>query len=308
MEISKFGIKGMQYRMDWKSITFDWNRARAFLVTAEEGSLSAAARALGMTQPTLGRQVTALEQELGVVLFNRVGTGLVLTPGGLDLLDQVRIMGDAVNRMSLSASGQSKDVEGHICISASEVDAIFRLPVIIAKLRNIAPGIDVEIVASNAPSDLGRREADIAIRNFRPTQSELIAKKVKDVPVRLYATPQYLKHIGMPTTISDLNQANFISFDSTDRLLKELNKRGLNLSKKNFALISENYIVCWEFVKQGLGIGIMPADIGDAESSVQPVLDDFKLLTFPMWLTAHSELKTSRRVRIVFDLLAKELS
>ena len=111
----------------------------------------------------------------------------------------------------------------------------------------------------------------------------------------------------MPTTIADLNQANFISFDSTDRLLKALNERGLNLSKKNFRLISENYIVHWELVKKGLGIGIMPADIGDAEPLVQPVLEGFKLLTFPMWLTAHSELKTSRRVRMVFDLLATEL-
>jgi len=307
MGIDYYGIKGMQYRMDWKSVKFDWNRARAFLVTAEEGSLSAAARALGMTQPTLGRQVTALEQELGVVLFSRVGTGLVLTPGGLELLDQARIMGGAANRMSLSASGQSKEIEGSICISASEVDATFRLPAIIAKLRKMAPGIEVEIVASNTPSDLGRREADIAIRNFRPTQPELIAKKIKDIPAQLYATPEYLKNIGMPTTIVDLNQANFISFDSTDRLLKALNERGLNLSKENFRLISENYIVHWELVKQGLGIGIMPADIGDAEPLVQPVLEGFKLLTFPMWLTAHSELKTSRRVRMVFDLLATEL-
>lgn len=287
---------------------FDWNRARAFLVTAEEGSLSAAARALGMTQPTLGRQVTALEQELGVVLFNRVGTGLVLTPGGLELLDQVRVMGEAANRMSLSASGQSNNIEGSICISASEVDATFRLPAIIAKLRKMAPGIEVEIVASNAPSDLGRREADIAIRSFRPTQPDLIAKKIKDISAQLYATPEYLKSIGMPTTMAGLNQADFISFDNTGRLQKALNDLGLNLSKKNFPLISENYIVHWELVKHGLGIGVMPIDIGDAEPLVQPVLKEFALFVFPMWLTAHSELKTSRRVRIVFDLLVSELS
>lgn len=298
----------MHYCMDWKSVKFDWNRARAFLVTAEEGSLSAAARALGMAQPTLGRQVAALEQELDVVLFNRVGTGLVLTPGGLELLDQVRVMGDAANRMSLAASGQSNDIEGSICISASEVDATFRLPPIIAKLRKMEPGIDVEIVASNAPSDLGRREADIAIRNFRPTQPELIAKKIKDLSARLYATPGYLKSIGVPTTTADLNQAEFISFDSTGGLIKALNQRGLNLSSKNFPLMSENYIVHWELVKQGLGIGIMPEDIGDAEPLVRQVLEELQPIIFPMWITAHRELKTSRRVRMVFDLLAAELS
>ena len=308
MEIDEISIKGMHNCMDWKSVKFDWNRARAFLVTAEEGSLSAAARALDMTQPTLGRQVTALEQELGVVLFNRAGTGLVLTPGGLELLEQVRAMGDAANRMSLAASGQSQDIEGSICISASEVDAAFRLPPIIAKLRKMEPGIDVEIVATNAPSDLGRREADIAIRSFRPTQPELIAKKVKDLSARLYATPGYLRRIGVPTSKADLNRADFISFDSTGGLLKALNALGLNLTKKNFPFMTENHIVHWELVKQGLGIGIMPADIGEAEPLVRPALEAFEPIIFPMWLTAHRELKTSRRVRMVFELLATELS
>src|SRR5215510_3517268 len=109
--------------MDWRFVKFDWNRARAFLVTAEEGSLSAAARALGMAQPTLGRQVSALEEELGVVLFERIGRGLKLTEGGLDLLEHVRGMGEAANRVSLSASGQTQTIEGAITITASEVNS-----------------------------------------------------------------------------------------------------------------------------------------------------------------------------------------
>jgi DNA-binding transcriptional LysR family regulator len=158
--------------MDWRSVKFDWNRARAFLVTAEEGSLSAAARALGMAQPTLGRQVDALEQELGVVLFERVGRGFTLTPSGLELLDHVRAMGDAANRVSLTAAGQSQSIEGKICIAASETYAAILLPPIIAKLRQVEPGIHIEIVASTKASDLLRREADIAIRNFpRPSRT-----------------------------------------------------------------------------------------------------------------------------------------
>ena len=129
--------------MDWKSIKFDWNRARAFLVTAEEGSLSAAARALGMTQPTLGRQVSALEEELSIVLFERVGLGLELTPTGLDLLEHVRAMGEAASRVSLTASGQSQNIEGTVCISASEVFSVFLLPPIIAKLRKLEPKINI---------------------------------------------------------------------------------------------------------------------------------------------------------------------
>ncbi len=123
----------MHFYMGWRSVKFDWNRARAFLVTAEEGSLSAAARAPGMTQPTLGRQIMALEQELGVVLFERVGQGLVLTPGGLELLEHVRAMRDAANQLSLTTSGQSQVIEGSICICASEIHATFLLPPIIAK-------------------------------------------------------------------------------------------------------------------------------------------------------------------------------
>lgn len=294
--------------MDYPSMSFNWNQARAFLVTAEQGSLSAAARVLNMAQPTLGRQVTALEQELGVVLFERVSGGLVLTPSGLELLEHVRAMGEAANRLSLSASGQSQNIEGNICISASEVDATFRLPKIITKIRQLEPGIEIEIVATNAASDLGRREADIAIRSFRPTQPELIAKKIKDIEAQLYATPDYLKQIGHPTTKEDLNRADFISFDSGNGLLKALNGLDLNLTQNNFPLMTENHIVHWELVKQGLGIGIIPTDIGEAEPLVQPALPEFDPIIFPMWLTAHRELKTSRRVRFVFDLLVKELS
>ncbi len=104
----------MRFCMDWRAVKFDWNRARAFLVTAEEGSLSAAARALGLAQPTLGRQVDALEEELGVVLFERVGRGLTLTPSGLELLEHVRGMGEAATRVSLAAAGQSESIEGKV--------------------------------------------------------------------------------------------------------------------------------------------------------------------------------------------------
>jgi DNA-binding transcriptional LysR family regulator len=294
--------------MDWRSVKFDWNRARAFLVTAEEGSLSAAARALGMAQPTLGRQVNALEDELGVVLFERVGRGLTLTPSGLELLDHVRAMGNAANRISLSAAGQSQSIEGTICISASEIYAAFLLPPIIIKLRELEPGIDIEIVASHATSDLRRREADIAIRNFRPTEPDLVAKKIRDVPARLYATPNYIERIGNPKLPVDLEQADFISIDSAGALRNGLNAIGFNLTQRNFAIMTENYLVMWELVKHGLGIGILDGNIGDAEPLVERVLPDLEPLMFPIWLVAHRELNTSRRIRMVFDLLAAELA
>ncbi len=203
----------MHFRMDWRTVKFDWNRARAFLVTAEEGSLSAAARALGMAQPTLGRQVTALEQELGVALFERVGRGLALTPSGLELVEHVRAMGDAASRIALYASGQSQRIEGHVCITATDVVSLHLLPPALKRLRDMAPGIEVEVVASNEVRDLRRREADIAIRHARPEQPDLIAKLLRELSIRLYASTDYLDRLGRPGSLGDLAEAEFIGFD-----------------------------------------------------------------------------------------------
>ena len=298
----------MHIRMDWRSVNFDWNRARAFLVTAEEGSLSAAARALGMAQPTLGRQVTALEQELGVVLFERVGRGLALTPSGLELVEHVRAMGDAASRVSLTASGQSQSIEGTIRITTTEVYAAFVLPPMIAKLRRLSPGITIEIVASNAVSDLRRREADIAIRNGRPTDPDLIAKKVKDDFAQLYATPAYLDRIGNPSSLAGFSQADFIGFDDNKPLLDGLNALGFSLTGRNFPVLTGSHLVHWELVKQGLGVGVMQMQTGDAEPLVRRVLPTMDPIEVPVWLVAHRELRTSRRVRLVFDFLFDELS
>lgn len=297
----------MRICMDWRSVKFDWNRARAFLVTAEEGSLSAASRALGMTQPTIGRQVSALEEELGVTLFERVGHGLVLTPSGMELVEHVRSMGEAASRVSLAATGNSQSIEGSVCISASEVDAAFRLPAIVAKLRRLEPGIDVEIVATNAESDLRRREADIAIRSYRPTQSHLIAKQIGTIGGGIFATPAYLDSLGNPQTPEQLAKADFVGFNRSGELIEAMKLFKITLTQKNFPIISQNHLIQWEHVKQGLGIGVMTIDIAAREPKVVRVLPQFPALPVPVWLVAHREIHTSRRVRFVFDLLAAEL-
>ncbi|MFQ3226702.1 MAG: DNA-binding transcriptional LysR family regulator [Porticoccaceae bacterium] len=307
MEIAKNSIIDIHNRMDWNSIKFDWNRARAFLVTAEEGSLSAAARALDMTQPTLGRQVSALEAELGVSLFERVGRGLNLTPSGLDLLEHVQAMGHAATKLSLVANGHSQEIAGKVCISASEIHAAYLLPSIINKLHIAEPGIVIEIVSSNDPSDLLRREADIAIRSFRPTEAELISKKIAEVEAPLFAAKTYLERVGIPKTVDDLKNAEFVTIGDVEGFMGGLKQFGVELTEKNFPVQSGSHIVHWELVKQGLGIGIVPLDIGEAEPLVERVLPDFKLMSFPIWLTSHRELRTNKRIRLVFDLLADEL-
>ncbi|WP_089231730.1 LysR family transcriptional regulator [Tropicimonas sediminicola] len=294
--------------MDWRSVTFDWNRARAFLVTAEEGSLSAAARALNVAQPTLGRQVSALEQELGVALFERAGRGLTPTPAGLELLEHARAMGAAATRLSLAASGQSEEIAGPICLTASDLYSAYLLPPFVAQLRKLYPGITVEILASNALSDLRRREADIAIRNTRPEDPALIARKIRDDTARFYATPGYIAGLPTPVTLESLSQADFIGFDHGPRYREQLNALGLALEEGNFPIVTADHVVHWQLIRQGAAIGVVPTALGEADPAVARVLPDLPPITFPIWLVAHRDLATSRRVRTVFDLLAEFLA
>ena len=290
--------------MDWESITFDWNRARAFLVTAEEGSLSAAARALGTTQPTLGRQVSALERELGVALFERIGGRLRLTPTGLALADHVRTMRNAAMHVSRVASGHVQSVEGMIRISASEAFSAYVLPPLIAELRAAQPGISVELLASNAVSDLRRREADIAIRNAAPTDPELVAQRAADDVGYLYATPGYLARIGGDGPEA-LSRAHFIGFDDNDAFLAGLRSIGLDVSQSNCPITTTSHLVHWELCRQGHGIGAMAARVGDADPGVRRAAPWQAPFCFPVWIVAHREVKTSRRVRLVYDFLTE---
>lgn len=294
--------------MDWRAARFNWNHARAFFVAAEEGSFSAAGRGLDIAQPTIGRQVASLEEELGVALFERIGNALELTAVGMDLMEHVRAMNDAATRVSLSATGQSLTVDGTVCITASELIAAHVLPPILARLRRAHPGIELEIVASNGARDLRRREADIAVRNFTPTQPELVAKKIADRQARLYATPAYLRRIGNPTSPEQLSRADFFGFDRTEVMIKGLRSLGLNLTPKNFPIVTDNHLVQWEMAKLGIGICIVMDQVGDAEPRVRRVLPDLPPLPVPVWLATHRELRTSRRIRVVFDLLAEGLS
>lgn len=290
----------------WSKVQFDWNRARSFLATAEEGSFSAAGRALGLAQPTVGRQVAALEEELGVLLFDRVGTGLELTTTGLDLLEHVRAMADAATRVSLVAAGQSTSVEGEVSVTASEAIAAFLLPPAIARIRAEHPGIEVEVVVSNEVRDLSRREADIAIRNVQPTQADLVGRKLGEGPAYFYGTPEYLEKIGMRSS-KDVARAEMFAFDRTDLMIDTLRAMGLEVEREQFPIVTSNHLVQWEMCRRGLGLCMMMSQVGDAEPLVERVLPEVAVYV-PRWLVAHRELRTSRRIRIVFDILAEELA
>jgi DNA-binding transcriptional LysR family regulator len=293
--------------MKWDAIRFDWNHARAFLATARLGSFSAAARALHLTQPTLGRQVAALEEELGVTLFERVGRQLELTDAGHLLLARVGDMGEAALAVSLSASGSVQDISGRVTISVSDMFAAHFLPKVLDVLQVKAPQIEIEIHASNKIADLQRREADIAIRHVRPEQNELIARKIHETPAKLFAATRYLERKGRPLVVSDLSHHEFIAMGQPEQMLAELHELGIPVQRENIRVITESSFVVWEFVKNGLGITAMIPEVARATPGVEMVLPNFTAMQVPFWLAVHRELHTSRRIRLVYDVLAAML-
>lgn len=288
--------------------SFDWNHVRAFLATADEGSQSAAARSLGLTQPTLSRQVAALEQDLEVLLFERIGRALELTPAGLELLEHTHSMGAAASRIALTASGQSQSIEGEVRITASDVYSAYLLPPVLHQLRQLAPKLRVEIVAANDIRDLQRREADIAIRHVRPEQPELIARLVYKDTAHFYAAPSYLDTHGRPNSFADLSTHDFVSFGESDQMMEFFTPMGIHLGADNFRIGSQSGVVAWEYVCQGFGIAPMSDQVAAQNPRVERVLPDMEPIVFPLWLTTHRELHTSRRIRLVYDLLADFLS
>lgn len=287
--------------------SFDWNHARAFLSVAELGSLSAAARVLGQSQPTISRQVSGLEQALNVTLFERTGRAVILTEAGLDLLEHVRAMESGANMVALVASGRSKSVEGLVKVTASELTAAFVLPALMADLTRQAPLLEIDIVSDNGLRDLLRREADIAIRHARPEQPNLIARRLRDETLGFYASSDYLKVHDVPT-VGNLSDHQIISFIEVDRMLGYLLPAGLALTKSNFRLNASSQFVALEMARSGLGMVILPDQVAAKFPDLEPVLTEVDAFTIPTWAVTHRELRTSRRIRIVFDHVCKELS
>jgi DNA-binding transcriptional LysR family regulator len=286
----------------------DWNHIRAFHATAAAGSLSAAARKLGLTQPTLSRQVAALEAELGVMLFERVGRKLVLTHTGRELLDHVRPMDEAANLMALAATGRVEAISGRVSISASDGYAAYVLPEIVGRIRAEAPQITVEIIATNALSDLQAREADIAVRHVRPEQPGLVGRHLRDAEAHFYASTEWIALHGRPQEPADLAGPGLLGFDDTEQYSHYLRRIGIPASAEDFRLVSGNSVVVWEMVKRGLGVAAMLHEIAERTPGVERLLPDMPPIPVPVWLVTHRELHTSRRIRFVHDLLAEELS
>ena len=294
--------------MNWQAMSFDWNQVRAFLAAAEEGSFSGAARALKSTQPTIGRQISALEGSLGVTLLERSVRGLTLTQVGRELLDHVRAMGEAAMLISMAADAQSQDVTGEVTVTGTDLMSAAILPAILAPLRQTAPGVRVRIVATGEIQNLMQRDADIAIRHVRPDQPDLIARHVANFRGTLYGASAYLERAGRPRTPREVADLAFVGSPDPDRLIAPLHNHGVPVRAENFVMSSDSNVVEWELVKAGYGVSMLPEVLCEAEPGIEKVLPSLPSLQFPVWLVTHLELRTNRRIRVVFDTLARGLA
>ncbi|MCB1382045.1 MAG: LysR family transcriptional regulator [Notoacmeibacter sp.] len=287
---------------------FDWNLVKGFLAVAETGSLSAAARKLAASQPTLGRHISELEAALGVTLFERLPRGMALTEAGTALLEHAGAMQAGSAALSLAATGRSAAIEGTLRITASQMVAHFLLPPVLARLHREEPGLHLEIVSSNTVENLLARDADIAIRMTAPQQAELVARKITDVAVGLFAAPAYLDRRGTPQALEDLLLHDFVGYDRDTQMLRGFAAVGHPVTRDFFPLRTDDQVLNWRLVEQGAGLGFTQVLVGLSSPHVVPVLPDLPLPALPMYLAAHRELRNSARIRRVFDFLAEELA
>jgi DNA-binding transcriptional LysR family regulator len=282
----------------------DWTLFRSFLSVAETGSLSAAARGLGLSQPTLGRHIAELEAALGVVVFTRAARGLVLTDAGAAMVPAARQMRDAAAALAMLAAGREQSLTGTVRLTASRVVSHYLLPPILAELRRQEPGINIELVPSDSTENLLFREADIALRMYRPTQLNVVTRHLGDLPTAIYAAKTYLDRCGRPQTVADLMDMDFVGFDRSDLILRLMASLGIERRREDFVLRCDDQVVYWALVRAGCGIGATQCPIGDADPTVERTAAFIPLPALPVWLTAPEALRQNPRVRRVMDHLS----
>lgn len=285
----------------------DWSLVQAYLAVAEAGSLSAAARQLNLSQPTLGRHIHAIEAALNVSLFNRQSRGMELTDAGLSLLESAKAMHSAANRLRLLAAGQAEDLAGTIRITASQFFSHHVLPPILADLRRTSPEIAIELVASDTSENLLFREADIAIRMYRPEQLDMVTRHLGDVEIGLCAARSYLDRKGRPANFDDLNAHDFVGYDASDLIIRGMRAVGVHVDRDWFAVRCDNQTAYWELVRAGCGIGVTQRNVSDADPLVEPLDFGVEIPKLPVWLTTHERLRQTARVRRVWDHLITHL-
>lgn len=286
----------------------DWSLLQSFLRVAEAGSLSAAARAHGVSQPTLGRHVRMLEAALDQPLFSRQPQGQALTPMGARLLEHARAMRDAAARLELDAAGSSARLEGTVRLTAARIVAHYHLPPILARLRAEEPGIQVDLVASDEAENLHYRAADIALRMFRPEAGDLTAQKLAELPLGLYAARSYLDRHGRPEDAAALMQLDFVGYDENRVILDLFAANGHPVTRDFFALRCDDQLVNWALVRAGCGVGGFQCALADADPAVERIAPFIRLPALPVWLVVPEPLREVPRIARVRAALAEGMA
>lgn len=287
--------------------SFDWGLVPTFLAALECGSLLGAAKRLGVSQPTAGRQIAELESQLGKALFERTGRGLRPTDLALELADSARAMQAAALGLSERLLDGQGQLSGTVRLTASQPVACYLLPGVLTSLRQAYPAIQIELEVSNQVSNLLQREADIALRMVQPAQSSLVARRIADVSLSACASLAYLQRRGRPQQPADLLQHELIGYDQHDDLLRGFAALGHPVQRERFDLRTDDLIAMWQAVRAGLGMGFMADYVIATDPSVVRVLPMLALPRLPMWLAVHREIRNSARIRAVFDFLAQAL-
>lgn len=284
----------------------DWDLLQSLHAVLEAGSFSAAAKVRRLTQPTLGRHIDQLERQLGAPLFLRSPRGLKPTDLALSFRPHLADMAAAAQAAGRDASGVANAAGGVVRVAASETIGIEVLPGMLTRFRQKNPGIDVELALSNKIEDLTRRDADIAVRMARPTQNSLVAKKVGELTIAFYASPDYIAREGLPTTFDELAEHNLIGFDREfPELVTDL-VIGRPVTRDLFALRTDNDVAQLAALKAGFGIGACQRQIGE-KFGLTPVMPELFAFKLDIWICMHETLRGSPRMRLMFDHLAEEL-
>ena len=286
----------------------DWALWRSFAAVVEHGSLSGAARALKSSQPTIGRHIELLEENLGLSLFERSLSGLKPNATALKLYGPIREAQTALSEATMIAEGAQDETGGTVRITASAMISNYVLPEILLAVRALHPRIQLEIVPSDSAENILMREADIAIRMFRPTQLELVTRHLGEIAILPAAHERYLARRGTPRSAEDLWQHDLLGFDRSDAIITHARKLGFPLTRDSFALRSDDQPHLWELMRAGLGIGFAQDNLVRRTPGMVTLPINLAIPALPVWLTTHRELITAHRIRAVYDALAAGLS
>lgn len=283
----------------------DWTLWRSFAAVMAAGSLSQAARRLRLSQPTLGRHIEALETALGLKLFERSLRGLAPTQAALRLYEPVAAAEEALAEAAMVAEGSAAGMQGVVRITASTVISHYVLPEMLAGIRREFPGIALELVATDAADNLMLREADIAVRMFRPAQPDLIAKKLGEVRIVAAAHRDYLARRGTPKTLEALGDHDLLGFDRSSLIVEGARALGLDVRREDFVVRSDSQTLLFELLGAGLGIGFVQEGMVRRTPGLVAILPGLPIPPLEVWLATHRELFTSRRIRAIYDNLAE---